>query len=461
MHVWNDLGTGKTFSVAWANDILNRCRRHNRTLIIAPISTLETVWKRTFWRVDQTLPVYVLTGSAARRKKLLAEAGQLSKSVCVINADALHLIADEPAARKLDLVIVDEAAMFRNPKARRVEALRKIVGNYYDERVYQSFGQPVKKRVINKEKTAENWQRTFWPMTGSPNPEAPTDVWAVARLVCPDRVPKSFSAFRDLTMVRVSQFKWSARPGWEKIVADMLDGYVIRFKRDDCLDLPPTQVFTHDVAMTAEQKQIIDKLRKEAAAEVAAGLITAANEAVVISKMLQVTSGAVRLKDAEGADAIQRVDCKPKLDALDELSDATDGPLIVFADFKGALATLAYHAEQRKTPYALVLGDTPPARRREIFDAVQRREIKQLIAHPKTIAHGVDLATSNVICWWSPIYSHEIYEQACGRITRATQLRKTLIVHLAASALERKVLRRLGEKQRLQGLLLDYLQGEA
>ncbi|HZI17013.1 MAG TPA: helicase-related protein, partial [Pyrinomonadaceae bacterium] len=299
------------------------------------------------------------------------------------------------------------------------------------------------------------------PMTGSPAPEEPTDVWAISALASPDRVPKHFGEFRDMTMVRVSQFKWEPRKNAEQIVADMLRGTVVRFTRDECFDLPPTVVHTHEVAMTAEQKKLIDTLRKEAAAEVAAGLIKGVNEAVVISKMLQVTSGAVKAINADKVETIHQVDCAPKFQALQELMDATSGPVIVFADFIGAIARLAQYAEINKVPYSMVVGDTPGAKRKAIFDAVQRNEIKMLVAHPKTIAHGVDLTTSNVIAWWNPIYSHEIYEQACGRITRATQRRKTLIVHFVCSALEKLVLRKLTKKSRVQGLLLDYLQGEA
>jgi hypothetical protein len=45
-------------------------------------------------------------------------------------------------------------------------------------------------------------------MTGTPCPNDPTDAWALAKLVSPERVPKFFGGFKRQTMYQVSQFKW-------------------------------------------------------------------------------------------------------------------------------------------------------------------------------------------------------------------------------------------------------------
>jgi SNF2 family DNA or RNA helicase len=260
-------------------------------------------------------------------------------------------------------------------------------------------------------------------------------------------------------MNRIDQFTWVEKPDAEKIVADMLRGTVTRFERKDCFDLPPTLPYTHEVEMTKEQRELTKELRRESMAEVEAGLIKGPNEAVIINKFLQIFSGAVKAIDSEGREQIQKVDCAPKLQALDELIEGSSGPVIVAAEFIGAIARIAEHAERKKIAYRVVIGNTKPEDRRHIFDDLQADKYKLLIAHPKTVAHGLTLTTSNVILWWSPIYSNEMTEQFNGRITRPGQERNTYIVNFICSALERKVLRKVGEKGKRQSILMEYLEG--
>jgi hypothetical protein len=460
--VWNEIGTGKTFSCAWAVDYLMRHGAVKHVLLIAPISTLEVVWSRSFFRVNADLDIAICKGTADKRREIISRiiASHDHPTITIINPDGLHIIADHPACSQLDLVVVDESAMFRNSSSRRYDALCKLVGNHYIKKQGTLHGKPHTRKVLDKERTAANWQRGFWPMTGSPRPEQPTDIWAIAALVSPERVPKYFSHFRDLTMVRQDQFTWVARPESEKIIGDMLKGTVTRYTREECFDLPPTLFYRHDVNMTAEQKELTRKLKKEALAEVDAGLIKGSNKAVIVNKFLQIFSGAVKATNAEGDATMQRVDCEPKLTALDELLESSSGPVIVASEFIGAIARLVDHCERDKIPYRVVLGDTSKDDRRAAFDDLQANKYKVLIAHPRTIAHGLTLTTSNTILWWTPIYSHEIYEQFCGRITRPGQTKNTYIIHFTCSALERMVLDKLEKKKEAQNVLLKYLEGK-
>jgi SNF2 family DNA or RNA helicase len=106
-----------------------------------------------------------------------------------------------------------------------------------------------------------------------------------------------------------------------------------------------------------------------------------------------------------------------------------------------------------------VMGDTSKDDRLHIFDDLQANKYKMLIAQPKTISHGLTLTTSNVILWFTPIDSHETYDQFNGRIRRPGQARKTYIVHFVCSALERSILQNVDNKKERQDTLLKYLEG--
>lgn len=450
--VFNDIGTGKTWSAVWAIDYLanlpntrqptaEEVKNHsmpyyevNKVLIVAPLSTLEIVWKRTFFHLNSTLNVEVLKGTAEKRKMLLARPKGLSPYlVSIINPDALHIIANEDALKDYDMVIVDESAMFRNAKSRRVKALTHICRR-------------PETRVVM--------------MTGSPCPEAPTDIWATARIVCPHRVSKWFGQFRDLVMRKINQFKWVALPDAQETIALLLKGYHIRFKRDECIDLPPSHHTEIEVEATKQQKELIRVMRKEACVMMEEGAINAPNEAVVISKILQIASGAVRFVREDGSADVIETDCSAKFDALEGILESSSQPIIVFAPFSAVIDKIQKWLEAKKVSCAVVDGSRSSAHRLAAFDALQDGTIRVLLAHPQAMAHGITLTNSNVVVWWTPIFSHEIYEQANGRVVRPGQTRDTYFVHLTCSALESRVLRKLESKATLQGVLLDYLQRE-
>jgi SNF2 family DNA or RNA helicase len=145
---------------------------------------------------------------------------------------------------------------------------------------------------------------------------------------------------------------------------------------------------------------------------------------------------------------------------LDEILDASSQPVILFAPFTAVIGRITEWLTSKGIPHGTVTGATSSAKRLSNFDALQSGMIRVLVAHPQAMAHGITLTNSNVVVWWTPIYSHEIYEQANGRVVRPGQTRDTYFVHLTCSALESRVLRKLESKAVLQGTLLDFLQRE-
>jgi SNF2 family DNA or RNA helicase len=74
------------------------------------------------------------------------------------------------------------------------------------------------------------------------------------------------------------------------------------------------------------------------------------------------------------------------------------------------------------------------------------------------MSHGLTLTQANMIIWYAPVTSNDIYTQANGRITRPGQLNKQFIIHIEGTEIERKIFSRLKSKQNMQGILLDSVQ---
>jgi hypothetical protein len=155
------------------------------------------------------------------------------------------------------------------------------------------------------------------------------------------------------------------------------------------------------------------------------------------------------------------IDNKPRIDAVKELIEESEGKVIVFVPLTGALE---YVAKELATVYedddevAIVHGETSKSARDEIFRSFQQSHSPRvLVANAQTMSHGLTLTAATTIIWYAPVHSNEIYEQACARVRRPGQTRTTVIAHVAGTDVERKIYKRLREKQSMQGVLLEMM----
>jgi SNF2 family DNA or RNA helicase len=109
---------------------------------------------------------------------------------------------------------------------------------------------------------------------------------------------------------------------------------------------------------------------------------------------------------------------------------------------------------------ACIHGGTSKADRDQIFGEFQKTDrIRVIVANPSTMSHGLTLTAATTIIWYAPIHSNDIYLQANARVRRPGQTRTTVIAHIAGSDIERRIYKRLQGKEKLQGALLDIMQG--
>lgn len=425
----NSMGVGKTLSALWAYDYMHSIKQVKKALVVCPLSTMERTWADEVFKHFPHLDAVVVYGTAERRRKLLKE----NVDLYIINTDGIKTIKNELADRPdIDLVIVDESALYRNSGTDRWKALNEIVNKQTPRRV--------------------------WALTGSPTPNEPTDAWAQCRVIVPTSpaVPRYYNKFRDRVMRQVSQFKWVPREGSAETVKEIMQP-AIRFALDDVVDLPPQVFISRDVEMTKEQKHAYKEMLSKLHTEYEGGQILAVNEAVKAGKLVQIACGV-----AYGTGAHQVVlPAGPRVDLVKELVDESEGKVIVFAPFSSVLQRLTEELRE-EWPTELIRGETPKADRDRIFSAFQNRDdpLRVIVANPGTMSHGLTLTAATTIIWFAPVHSNEVYEQACARVRRPGQTRTTVIVNIAGSEVERRIYHRLQTKQDLQGSLLELIKQE-
>ena len=427
--VFDDIGTGKTLAALWATDYLMSKGLIRKVMIFSTLSTLWSVWEDTIFKHFTHRSAQVLHGSKQHRIKAL----NTKSDFYILNHDGIKVLNNELTETKdIDLIILDESAEFKNSQTDLYEALKPLVSS---------------KRLAY-----------FWPMTGSPMPQQPADIWAQAKLVDTAPVPKYYSWFRDEVQLKVNNYKWIPRIGWEEKCYALCKP-CIRHKRDDCTDIPPSTTETRTAAMSKEQEKFYTEMMRRSKVELNEGTLTAKSEGIKIGKLLQIATGAAYGEDKK----IHLISTKPKEKILKEVIQEAGNKAIVFSPFTHSLKKIAAFLEGYYN-IAIVYGNVSTKKRREIFASFQNEDkynsLQIIVAHPETMAHGLDLTKSSTVIWWGPPPSYRIYEQANGRITRPGQTKKQTIVHLTCSEIERKTYKRLAVKEKMQGILLELIEGE-
>lgn len=421
--VLNDMGTGKTRAVMWAYDYLRSIGKVKKMLVTCPLSTMERTWGDEIFIHFPHLTYATLHGTKERRLAQLAS----DADVYIVNHHGLKVLEAELLKRDdIDIVVIDEIATFRNASTQLWKSLNRIV-------------------------TPREWR---WGLTGTPTPNEPTDAWAQCRLIVPEKVPKYKNAFRDSVMRQVGQFKWLPREGATELVAQAMQPS-IRFSRAQCVDLPPCTYQTYTVEQTPEQKKAYKEMLTDLAMEAQQGQILAHNEGVKASKLIQIATGVVYGNNGEEV----VLPCGPRIQVCKEIIEAAGAKVIVFVPFT---AVLNYVVEELRKDFTVeaIHGQVSKGERDRIFQAFMKAQDPHVIvANPGAMSHGLTLTAADTVIWYGPTMSNEIYEQANARVTRPGQKLNQLIAHIVGSKVEEKAYMRLRTRQKMQGLLLETVQG--
>ena len=146
---------------------------------------------------------------------------------------------------------------------------------------------------------------------------------------------------------------------------------------------------TRQVDLTPTQRTYYDKMVKSlvidlAAYKVTGTVISAANEAVKLQKMVQIACGVAYDNDGNNIE----IDCKPRVRAVEEVIEEAGEKVIVFVPLTGTLHFLERELSKRWS-VAVVNGEVSSTKRNEIFQNFQNSpDPKVLLAHPATMAHG-------------------------------------------------------------------------
>lgn len=423
-------GSGKTAATCWAADYLMEIGVIKRALITCPLTSMKLTWQHDLFEILPHRTSTIVHGDMDRRWK------NLSRKVdfYIMNHDGLDLERLAVEIRKrpdIGLVVVDEADVLCNAKTDVYRFLKWIM----------------------ERKTK------LWLLTGTPTPNAPTDAWALSKLINPSLSPQFEGRFKDETMQQVSTHRWVPKAGADQRAFEIMQP-AIRIMKDRS-KLPPFNG-PHDMPTTLsdEQKVALKSMKDEMTMFAKKTAINAVNGADKLAKLRQILCGSV--KDPNTG-LYHHLDCAPRIRDLRKLMGRAQGKRLVIAPFKGIVQLLGTELpkpdQQAGLPGYRVLtlnGDVPAAKRAGIVEQFKTDpEIDGLLCHPKVMSHGLNLTEADMTIFYGPINSNRQYLQVIERFFRRGQKFPMWLLRMVAHPIEASIYKVVDGRGTMQRNILD------
>lgn len=393
--ITSDPGTGKTRSVIDA--FLKRGYGEGRMLVLAPLSILEASWGDDIKKFAPQLTYSV--AYAKNRMKAFDE----ETDIVITNHDAVKWIVKNIGyLQTFDTLCIDEFTAFKNKDSQRSKAALKIAKEF-DYRI---------------------------AMSGTPNSNTILDIWHPTLLVDDgERLGRRFYGFR--SAVCTSRFngfanEWVDRSDAQEIVAAALHDINIRYKLEECIDMPEQSISQMYTTLPAKIQAQYEALAADSVLYTGETTINAVHAGAKVKKLLQLCTGAVYDEDGK----TQGIHSE-RYELVMQLVAERAHSLVAF-NWKHERDHMVALAEKLGIKYGIIDGSTSAHKRKDIVDRMQAGQLQVVFAHPQSAGHGLTLTKATTIIWSSPTYNAEHYQQFNRRIYRAGQKQKTKIIQIAA-----------------------------
>ncbi len=271
-------------------------------------------------------------------------------------------------------------------------------------------------------KRVNQWRRfTYlfdyhWGLTGTPNPNSYQDLFAQFRLLCGPGSPlgTAFGKFQKEYFAPIdwNQYKWQLKPGAKERIEELIRPHVLSLGSGEF----PIETIDWTVPLDKPAKAAYDELEEKLLLELPDDKeISAANAAVLVQKLLQMTCGC-----AYDSDRLPIPIHNAKLDALRQIRKAHPKESII-------VVTMFKHERAR------LLEEFPEAVefRKELLPKWNAGKIRMLVIDPRSAGHGLNMqGPSHIMAWTTLTYSREYYEQTIHRLARKGQKHTVLVYHL-------------------------------
>jgi len=395
------------------------------TMIVAPLSTLESVWLREIEKWAKHLSRAVLWRNLKEFNS--------KYDIYILNYESFKKLIKEsktPIENKIGCLIIDESSRMKDSRSQISKAIT-------------SFSDKIRHKII---------------LSGSPAPNSLLEYFSQMRFINEDLLGTSnFFKFRNTFFFSMGYGGYLYKPmkGAQEAIMDRISRQALSVKKEEALDLPEQIFETRYVYMDETQQKAYEMMKKENILEFKDSITLAPNELAKICKLREITGGFVI--NTEG---IPVKVSNTKIEALKELLEEIpkDQQVIIWIQYHWELLELKRELGEDAV---ILAGIIPQKEKLQNIESFQRGEKRFLIAHPKSGGHGLNLQNSSYSVWYSLSYSYEEYVQACDRNHRIGTKQKVTYFHLLAKdTIDEVIYKVVNKKADLVDACLTMLKGK-
>ena len=331
------------------------------------------------------------------------------------------------------LLTIDESTTIKNPKAKRTKNLIKLapLADY--------------RRIL----------------TGFPITKAPLDLYSQCYFLSPELLGySSFYAFQARYAItqrkRLGSHSFDHVIGYQRLdeLQDQLQNFSIRYRKEDCLDLPEKVYTKRYVDLSDEQLKAYVQMKQKAIMEIEGTTFSSVNALTQLMRLQQVVAGSLRDDDGQVIHLKNN-----RLQAVLDILEETDGKVVIFAVFQTDIERLQAEIARKHgiESVATYYGQTPQNERQDIISRFQDPEsdLKYFISNPHTGGRGITLTEAKVLIFYSNSYDLELRIQAEDRIHRIGQNHSCTYIDLVSkNTVDEKILDSLLKKVDISNQIL-------
>jgi SNF2 family DNA or RNA helicase len=310
--------------------------------------------------------------------------------------------------------------------------------------------------------TRRPYVKNLWLLTGTPAPNGLMDIWSQIYLLDGGlRLGKNITTYRSRYFYPGRQLpttgvvvRWDLKEHAEERIHEKLEDIALGMKSEYYLTLPDITYndvkFQLSPAMMKSYREFKRNLVVDL--EILGGEVhTAANAAVVTSKLCQIASGGIYVDDADLRGGEYKILHEKKLDILEEIQEGIGhSPMLVFYEYKFELAQL-----QKRFPDGKTIND------KNVIEDWDAGKVPMLFAHPASASMGLNLQVGGShVVWLTPTWNLEYYEQGNKRVHRQGQKADKVVIHhiIAEGTMDEVKMEVLSGKADVQDALTRHLE---
>ena len=424
------MGLGKTVCTLTAIEhLMYDTFEVSKVLIVAPLRVAKVTWSDEIDKWDHLshLTYSVAVGSEKERLSALKKKADLY----MINRENLQwLIEKSGLPFDYDMVVLDELSSFKSWQSKRFRAFMKV--------------RPKVQRVVG--------------LTGTPSSNGLMDLFAEFKcLDMGERLGRFITQYRNSFFIpdRMNGqvvYSYKLRPFAEEEIYRRIGDITISMKALDHLKMPELIENRYPVYMDDGEKQQYESMKKDLILPYLENeAITAANAAALSGKLCQMANGAVYSDEGSVAHIHDR-----KLDALEDIIEAAQGPILLCYWFKHDLERITKKLDELKVEYARISSDGS-------IRMWNEGKFQVGLIHPASAGHGLNLqAGGNHIVWFGLTWSLELLEQTNARLWRQGQRAEAVVVQylVTAGTIDERILDAISKKEKDQNALIDAVKAQ-